>query len=98
MGPYLLTAIQQVILHHATVNHDHATMNDLYAAARTALSSAGIPDGTATGGIPVALGLGQRSVMQPMTPMLLPPQHFQPYGYPPQLLAPRSFYQPGLPP
>ncbi|KAI8585839.1 hypothetical protein BDZ88DRAFT_442077 [Geranomyces variabilis] len=49
MGPHILAAIQQVILHHATVNGGHATMDQIYNAARTALSASGIADGAATG-------------------------------------------------
>ncbi|KAJ3158613.1 hypothetical protein HDU88_001786 [Geranomyces variabilis] len=94
MGPHILAAIQQVILHHATVNGGHATMDQIYNATRTALSASGIADGAATGQMPIAPVPQQRPAPIPFT---RPSARYEPYGFTPQSFALRPFYRPGTP-
>ncbi|KAJ3165502.1 hypothetical protein HDU88_003988 [Geranomyces variabilis] len=97
IGPYILSAIQQVMFHHSIVNHEHATMDDLYAAARSALSTAGIADGPPTGDIPLAGYPSQRPLSFMPAPMMTPSRRFQPYGFTPPALAPPASYRPAVP-
>ncbi|KAI8584839.1 hypothetical protein BDZ88DRAFT_442937 [Geranomyces variabilis] len=94
MGPHILAAIQQVILHHATVNSGHATMDQIYNAARTALSASGIADGAATGQMPIAPVPQQRPAP---IPFARPSARYEPYGFTPQPFASRPFYRPVMP-